>query len=145
MGCDMTTGRGRYFRITASGMCDLRDWMASREMVCTDYEDADMPEYVAPEAVSCADEARRDSVQRDCELSTAWRPTRWNHLLRRYVPLPGIAEHELCSHDWWLITAAECREALDAWARSEQADRDAWPGWIDFLTAAVDECGIVVR
>lgn len=144
MGYDMRTGEGRYFRVSASGMAALLTWMDRHGMLATGYGASEMPAYVPPEAVMSAEEASRDAVQRQYELSTGWRPARWNHSIRRFVPLPGIAYHKLCSNDWWYITAEECREALDAWERSEEPNREAWPDWVEYLRAAVDETGILV-
>jgi hypothetical protein len=113
-------------------------------MLATDYEESEMPTIVPLEAVFAADEANRETLESLNDLCMAWRPTRWNHAKRRYVPLPGIAYHKLCSNEYWFITAEECREALEAWTTRELPDREGWLDWIEFLTAAVDEIGIRV-
>jgi hypothetical protein len=51
-----------------------------------------------------------------------WRPTTVDPVSGNATPVPGIAEHKLVTDLGWLVTAEECREALEAW---QEASRQA--------------------
>ena len=118
-------------------MAELRSFLGGHGMLAVAYAPSELPKLVPPEAVAQAAATDRERLQRAFELSTAWRPARWNDTVCRYLPLPGIALHKLCSNDWWLITAEECREALEAWQAGRTCEGEQPPDWIaeclDFL------------
>jgi hypothetical protein len=140
-------------------------------MLATDYDMSDVPyEAVfdahmaahAPRATKGSpewyDAAQQGQQSEEQEAALRWRPPRndWED-----EPKPSIAFHKLCSNDLWEVTAAECREALEAWATAaadcaaagceralpgepDDCPCDVWLSWIEFLSRAADAEGFLV-
>lgn len=67
-------------------------------------------------------------------------------------PVAGIPAHKFWSNDGWLVTPKQCEAALSAWEAaapelraSIEAEREWWPGWIEFLTHSKDRGGFRVH
>lgn len=60
------------------------------------------------------------------------------------TPGLGIALHKLCSSDRWIVTPAECREALEAATPNATPAPDLFDDLLDFLRGAAAHGGFVV-
>lgn len=159
----MDVANTNYFRLNISGMHQMREDMERLGMVVWEYESKAWPE---------ADEYGITSEELEATYALS-EDERLNHpdpRLRAYLwavhdhhswrpeDLKGIAGHKLCSNDGWVVTPAECEEALAAYAtarennpdlveqiRAEWGEPDSYfDAWLGFLAKARDHGGFAV-
>jgi hypothetical protein len=118
-------------------------------------EDEDPSEYLAKYGGT----AEEKEPARGDELAVARAYFDQTTMLKREHPAGGttIPLHKLCSNDGWVVTPAECLEALSAWySRTESErddalheakieDREYWSSWLNFLQLAAHCDGFEVH
>lgn len=61
----------------------------------------------------------------------------------------GIPSHKVCgTNDGWIVTPAECEQAVAAWVAHQTWHVDvphAWTQWIEYLSGAAKHGGFTVR
>ncbi|MFF3300932.1 hypothetical protein [Streptomyces sp. NPDC002908] len=136
-----------YFRLNIWGMSTCREWMDVLGMVT----DQPAPEWPEPGAYGLDDYPDEDSktLTDDERKFLADHEAASDH---EPQPVTGIPMYKLCSNDGWLVTAAQCAAALEAWEKAPAArradvasEREWWPSWIAFLTHSKDRGGFRVH
>lgn len=166
-----------YFRLNTRGMGMVREAMFLLGMAYETAEDREWPDY--PRDISHVVEALRgDDGKTVAEYLTEWYPEKdvpteaeldraklylaESDELRRHHPEGGttIPLRKLGSNDGWVVTPAECLEALSAWHARSAGERDdaltdakvtgsdwddSWRRWLEFLELAAHCDGFEVH
>jgi len=132
----------------------VRSDMCGRGMLATDYDSTPVPQDAAVDAYwqrvredASYDVAFSDGIEGQ-ELQI-WRPPIVRDGITCDLPQPGIAFHKLYLPGCWVVTAAECHEALSVPPTSDDAPdaqyADEWFTWIAFLKRAAQVGGFSVN